>query len=1060
MDEIFKKFDNINSNNIYGLTDELKVLYIYNFFIKAKKNILILTSSLFEANKFYKKMKTYTNNVFFFPMDDFLTSVAVATSPEFKAQRLFTINSIKNLDKTIIITNLTGFLKFLPNKNVVDKAIIKLEESIVIKRKKLEETLVYFGYQKESLVTSTGEYSIRGFVIDVFPFNYDNPIRIEMFGDTIESLREFDNSSQLSIKKIDKAEILPFTEIISSNYSSICDYLKEPTVFKIDSELINNSYHYLQEEIFNYKLSNEIDKNHNYMFNMEDISINKIININNIGINDSSASVFNAQCIENFKGNLELLKEYVNSKINKYTINFFVINSNILEELKKIFNYDTKINFINKKINSGFIIDNNIYISENDIYESSKATEEYTLIKIGTKIKSFSDIIKGDYVVHRDHGIGVYGGVITLNANGFNKDYILINYSGNDKVYVPVEKISTIYKYSDKDSAKPKINKLGGTTWEKTKKIVKDKIADIYDELLRLYSERKKATVTPYISFPEEEIFSNDFEYTETSDQLKCIKEIDKDLKNNIPMDRLLCGDVGFGKTEVAFRSMFKTVMNGYQVAYLCPTTILSKQQYEVAIKRFKKFNLNISLLNRFTTAKETEKIMTNLKNGKVDIIFGTHRLLNKSIKYFDLGLLIIDEEQRFGVMQKEKIKEIKKNVNVLILSATPIPRTLKMSMSGLKDLSILDTPPQNRYPVQTYVLEENEVLIKNIIYKEMSRNGQVFLLYNNVKKIEAMHARINKLVPDARICFAHGQMNKSELEKIIEEFILYKYDVLICSTIIETGIDIPNVNSLIIIDAQNFGLSQLYQLRGRVGRSSKIGYSYLMYNKNKVLTENAIKRLKAIKEFTELGSGYKIALRDLSIRGAGDLLGREQAGFIDSVGFNLYTQMIKEVMSEIKGEEVKSDDDKQPLLTVDTHISPEYVSDENIRIEIHNLINKIEDFKSLNEIRSEIEDRFGTIDEKIEIYMYEEWFEKLTEKLKISKLIQNKDKIEIFLPSNLSSKINGEKLFLQTYSINENFKLRYQMNSIIISLKINNPNKHFIYDLVDLLLAIESQVV
>lgn len=1059
MDEILKKLNNINFNNIYGLTDELKVLYIYNYYNNTNDNLLIITSSLFEANKFYKKMKTYINNVFFFPMDDFLTSVAVATSPEFKAQRLFTINNINKTKKSVIVTNLTGFLKFLPNKNILDKAIINLENNKIIKRDKFEDTLNQFGYQKESLVTSTGEYSIRGFIIDIFPFNYDNPIRIEMFGDKIESLREFDNNSQLSIKQINNVEILPFTEILSSNFFSIYDYLKEPTVFKIDSELINNSYKHLQEEIFNYKLSNNVDENHKYMFNMEEINIKNIININNIGNNDSSIFDFKTQSIENFKGNLNLLKDFIISKLNNFNIVFMINNQKLLNELKIMFNFDkqNKIKFINEYINEGFIIDNNIYISENDIYENSKTVDEQTMIKIGTKIKSFSDILKGDYVVHRDHGIGIYGGVITLNTNGFNKDYILINYLGNDKVYVPVEKISTIYKYSDKDSVKPKINKLGGTTWEKTKKNVKEKIADIYEELLSLYTERKKVTVTPYVSFPEEEMFSKDFEYTETLDQIKCIKEIDNDLKKTTPMDRLLCGDVGFGKTEVAFRSVFKTVMNGFQVAYLCPTTILSKQQYEVAIKRFKKFNLNIALLNRFTTKKATEDIIKNLKNGKIDIIFGTHRLLNKNIKYFDLGLLIIDEEQRFGVMQKEKIKEIKKNVNVLVLSATPIPRTLKMSMSGLKDLSILDTPPQDRYPVQTYVLEESDILIKDIIYKEMSRNGQVFLLYNNVKKIDEMYSKIKRLVPDAKVCYAHGQMNKLELEKKIEDFILYKFDVLICSTIIETGIDIPNVNSLIIIDAQNFGLSQLYQLRGRVGRSNKIGYSYLMYNKNKILTENAIKRLKAIKEFTELGSGYKIALRDLSIRGAGDLLGREQAGFIDSVGFNLYTQMIKEVMSEIKGEEVISIEDKQPLLTVDTHISPEYVSDENIRIEIHNMINKIEDLKSLKEIKSEIEDRFGSIDKKIEIYMYEEWFEKLTQKLKITKVLQTKDKIEIYLPQILSSKINGEKLFLQTYSINENFKLRYQMNSIIISLKTNNSNKHYIYDLVDLLLAIES---
>ncbi|MDD2409413.1 MAG: transcription-repair coupling factor [Bacilli bacterium] len=1067
MEDIFNNFKNNDVNNVCGLTDELNTLYILKYYKKNNQNILILTSSVYEANKYYKKMKTYTENVFFFPMDDFLTSVAVSISPEFKAQRLQTINNIKYNKPCIVITNLMGFLKYIPNKNIVDKSIINLKETMIIKRNELIEALDYIGYEKESLVTSTGEYSVRGFVIDIFPFNYDYPIRIEFFGDEIESIRQFDYDTQLSTKKINKIKILPYKEIISKDYSSIYDYLDEPIVFKIDNELINSSYKHLQEVIFDYKDCNNIDSNYKYMFYLNDIFVKKTICMNNIGLNEKNSITYSSQAIENFNGNIKLLKDFVMSKINKYTIIFMATNEKTIIDLIKWFDTNVnldkilvnKINIIKQDINEGFIIDNKIYISENDIIKKNKLDKKQNIIKIGTKIKSFSDLVKGDYVVHRDHGIGIYDGVITLEVIGYKKDYLLIKYQGNDKVYVPVEKINTIYKYSDCDGIKPKINMLGSPTWEKTKRNVKEKITDIYDELLKLYTNHIKETVTPYLCFPEEIAFSKEFEYIETIDQIKCINEIDEDLSKDIPMDRLLCGDVGFGKTEVAFRSMFKTVMNGFQVAYLCPTTILSKQQHEVAIKRFAKFNLNIKLLNRFTNKKESENIFTDLKNGKIDIIFGTHRLLNKNIIYYDLGLLIIDEEQRFGVMQKEKIKAIKKNVNVLTLSATPIPRTLKMSMSGLKDLSILDTPPKDRYPVQTYVLEENDILIKDIIYKEISRNGQVFLLYNNVKKIEDMYFRIKELIPDAKINFAHGQMKKIQLETIIEDFVMYKFDVLICSTIIETGIDIQNVNSLIVIDAQNFGLSQLYQLRGRVGRSNKIGYCYLMYNKNKVLNETAIKRLKAIKEFTELGSGYKIALRDLSIRGAGDLLGREQAGFIDSVGFNLYTQMIKEVVAEIKGKEIINQEEKPPLLTVDTHISPDYVADENIRIEIHNLINKIEDLKSLKEVKSEIEDRFGTIDNKIEIYMYEEWFEKLTQKLNIKKLVQTKEKIEIYLPQDLSSKINGEKLFLQTYNINENFKLKYQRNSIIISLKINNKNHHFIYDLVPLLLAINTHI-
>ena len=577
--------------------------------------------------------------------------------------------------------------------------------------------------------------------------------------------------------------------------------------------------------------------------------------------------------------------------------------------------------------------------------------------------------------------------------------------------------------------------------------------------MLKLYAERSKLKSPKYIQYPEDLIFADKFEYTETRDQLRCIDDILNDLKSDKPMDRLLCGDVGFGKTEVAFRAIFNTIMNGYQVAYLCPTTILSKQQYSNALKRFKDFPINIAITNRFTTAKEFNKIVNDLKEGKIDLIFGTHKLFNEKIEYKKLGLLVVDEEQRFGVTQKEKIKEISKNVNVLTLSATPIPRTLKMAMSGLKDLSILDTAPEDRYPVQTYVVEQNNELIKEAIYKELSRNGQVFYLYNNVSKIEQEASKLSKLVPDAKICYAHGQMSKQELEKIIEDFIDKKYDILVCTTIIETGIDISNVNTLIIIDAQNYGLSQLYQLRGRVGRTNKIAYAYLTYNNSKILNEIAVKRLNAIKEFTELGSGYKIAMRDLSIRGAGDLLGSEQAGFIDSVGIELYTKMIEETLNEIKGIPKGEDESDTSLIDIDTHIDETYVSDESVRIEIHQLINSIKDYTTLTKIKAEIEDRFGKINDKLEIYMYEEWFEKLAFKLKIKNIIQTKTYIEFSLPEDISSKINGEKLFLKLYNINPKFKLKYMAKRIIINLPIINLEKHYIYYLVDLLQEIISDM-
>jgi len=524
-------------------------------------------------------------------------------------------------------------------------------------------------------------------------------------------------------------------------------------------------------------------------------------------------------------------------------------------------------------------------------------------------------------------------------------------------------------------------------------------------------------------------------------------------------MDRLLCGDVGFGKTEVAFRAMFKAVANNKQVFYLCPTTILSKQQYTSALSRFKDYPVNIALLNRFTTTKDTKKILQDLSAGKVDIVFGTHRLLSDDVKFKKLGLLIVDEEQRFGVTHKEKIKKYKTDVNVLTLSATPIPRTLKMAMSGLRDLSVIDTAPVNRYPIQTYVLEEQDLIIKDAIYKELSRKGQIFVLFNNIEQLTSVEHKLKSLVPEARIISAHGRMTKQELENIMQDFIDYKYDILVCTTIIETGIDIPNANTLIIYNADHFGLAQLYQIRGRVGRSNKIAYAYLLYDKSKLLNEVAIKRLEAIKEFTELGSGYRIAMRDLSIRGAGDILGSEQAGFVDSVGINLYMQMIEEEMLRLKGEEVPKDESPTALINVSTHISDDYISDDEIKIEIHNKINEIDPEEKLNEVKEELEDRFGKVSEDIIIYMYEEWFEKLANSLNIKRITQTKNFIELELPEELSNNLKADKLFLESYNINSNLKFKYQNKRIKISLMLKQNDKHFLYTFVPLLELIKSEI-
>ena len=1074
MDFLNQFFKYENGLTVNGLTRELNIFYVLNKFNNDSKNILILTNTLYEANTYYDNLKRYTDKVYLFPMDDFLTSVAVAISPDLKVKRIETLTNISNGEKCIVVTNLMGYLRYLPDKNNSFNLEYKIDLKSNITRQDVLDLLDKYGYIRESLVTTTGEYAVRGYIIDVFIIDEEHPIRIEFFGDEIDSIRYFDENTQLSINSIEDILIKPYTEVVSDKYNSLVDYLNDPYLFIVNRDQVEISYNKLLDDIFEY--NKNIDSDKKYMYEKEEISYNYVIYLNTVSDNDYGKSInYSSQEIENFNSNFELLGTYCGKNIKSGKSIVIALNNEkqfrSLEPFLPSYHFvkkdkiiDKEINIIYKDINQGFVFENYIVIGARDIEKTKSAVINYkSAYRIGKKIKDFAQIETGDYVVHSQHGVGIYNGVITLTKNGMKKDYLQIIYQGNDKVYIPVEKISTIFKYVGKEGSVPKLDRLNSTSWIKKKREIRNKIKDISGDLIKLYAARSQIKGTPYKDYAEEAVFGSEFVYTETEDQIKAIEDISKDLDSPVPMDRLLCGDVGFGKTEVAFRAMFKTIVNNKQVFYLCPTTILSKQQYENALDRFKNYPIEIALLNRFTTYKETNRILEGLKKGTIDLVFGTHRLLSNDVEFNKLGLLIVDEEQRFGVTHKEKIKEYKKDVNVLTLSATPIPRTLKMALSGLRDLSIIDTPPVDRYPVQTYVIQENDLLIKDAIYKELSRNGQIFILYNKVASIESKMDEIHKLVPEAKITIAHGQMSKQELERVMEQFVNYEYDILLCTTIIETGIDISNVNTLIIYDADSFGLSQLYQIRGRVGRSNRIAYAYLMYDKNKMLNDLAVKRLQAIKEFTELGSGYRIAMRDLSIRGAGDLLGSEQAGFVDTVGIDMYMQLLEEEMRRINGEEIEEESETQTsnksLIDVETHISDQYVSDEDIKIEIHKKINEIDGYNKLIKVKSELEDRFGKISNELEIYMYEEWFEKQASELHIENVRQTDKEIEVDLPRELSSKINGEKFFIKAYNINPRFRLRYQFNQITIALYLMNQKKHFLYYLVPLLEEVKEEI-
>ena len=1065
-DDVMNIFSNIiktyNENNIglKGMNLGFFSLYLNKLLKETDNGIIVVTPTIYEANKLYQNFSD-TKDVFLYETDDVLTSLATSKSPELKVEKLNILKESLNNNKKIIITDINGYLKKLPSINDFKNNIIKLKIGIDINLKNIVDNLYEIGYEKETLVTKPGEFGVRGFILDIFPLNEENPIRIEFFGDTIESIRYFEVESQKSLENIDEIEIYSISKT-SEKYSSLYEYLNNPLVIFKDYSQIKISYERMMNDIFELNIENPLydindidEKKINYYFDLDDDTslAKKVVN-------------FNIKNVEKFNSNIEIINKYLEEslKFNKTVIiclstinvNNFIEILNIPYLLTDIVNIkENNINIVKYDLKEGFILDNYIFISEYELYNKKKETKRRKFnFNFATRIKDLNKLEIGDYVVHDSHGIGVYNGIKTLSKNNMLQDYIEVLYADNDKLYIPASKIELISKYTGKEGYAPKINSLNSVAWEKTKQRVKEKIRYEASRLLKVQAERSLKKGFPFSKDSEmQTLFENEFIYELTQDQIKAINEIKKDMESDLPMDRILCGDVGYGKTEVAFRAAFKAIYDSKQVLYLCPTTLLSKQQYESALERFKNYPVKIGLLNRFTSKKEEIKILKELEEGNIDFVIGTHRLLSDDIKPKDLGLLIIDEEQRFGVAHKEKLKEFKSNIDILTLTATPIPRTMQMAMVGLRNLSLIETPPKNRHAVLTYVLEENNKIIKDIIYKEMSREGQVFILYNKVETIERKVKELQLLVPDARIIYAHGKLPKNELEDIMNKFINKEYDCLVCTTIIETGIDIPNANSLIIYDASNFGLSQLYQIRGRVGRSERTAYAYLMYNKNKTLTETAIKRLKVIKEFTELGSGFNIAARDLSIRGAGDILGAEQAGFIDAVGIELYMKMLNNEIKILKGEKIEEEKIKQtPLIEVNNHIDNNYVSEEELKLTIHKMINNITNIDSYNDVKKELEDRFGRLDNNMIIYMNEELFESYLRNLEGKILINNDLFIEIVFSKEISEKIDYEDLIVTSLNISKDIIFSYKDNKLHIKLKKYNNDKSYIITLNNLL--------
>ena len=1052
-----------------------------------KEPIVLLTSNLYKAQLIYDFLLTYLNQreVLLFPGDELIRAETVAESKELLSARVYTLNQLKYDQHKIIITNIAGICRFLPQKQIFFDNNIELRVGDTVDIDSLKRKLVNSGYSRVSKVNQSLQFAIRGDIIDIYSINLDNPIRIELFGEEIDSIRLFDIATQVSSKKIDEVEIIPARDFIltdeeikqasekiyaqlekdqkvldyptferlknsidndlidilegtstsrsykyfsflTNSYSSLLNYLDEPTLVYVDEDALDNadkmlqdeSFHLLEEMFEEGKIISHLEmyrELNNVVFNSKCHTIKT-----SLFLKHNSDITFNCKPVP-YTTNKEtdavnIIHNYLN---DGYLVQICLHSSeqlNLLSELlykEKIFmkvvtNFDLPekgtVNVLLTNMPRGFILPEEKYVvltSAELFNEKIKTSRFDTRFKKGTIIKNFEELEPGDYIVHEYHGIGQFLELQTLEIDGMHRDYLKCAYSGNEILYVPLTQFQLVRKYQGKEGVSPRLSHLHGKDWENTKKKIKEKINDLANRLFNLYVERSKQIGFP---FQKDDVFQKEFEdrceFTLTDDQQKAVDDIKVDMESNHPMDRLLCGDVGFGKTEVAFRAIFKAISSGKQVAMLCPTTLLARQHFERAVERFKGFDIKIAVFSRLISQKEQKMYMQGLKDGTIHLAIGTHRLLSEKIAFKDLGLLVIDEEQRFGVEQKEKLKELKRNVDVLSLSATPIPRTLQMSLLGVRSLSQIQTAPVDRMPIQTYVIPYKFEICKELIERELGRGGQVFYMHNNISTLYMCANKLQKALPDISIGVVHGQMDRDDLEEIMMNYYNGLIDVLVCTSIIENGIDIPNANTIIVEDSERYGLSQLYQIKGRVGRSDRIAYAYLMFSEHKVMNEKVQKRLRAIQDFTELGSGYRIAQRDLMIRGAGDILGPEQAGYIDSIGLDLYLKLLNEAVQEkVEGKaKIENEIDVSKLtIKLDAYIPDEYANDPD-KIELYQEIISASSVDSLLSLKRKVEDVYGKLPESVELVFTKRSIELLIKESNVLKVDDSYRTIEITL--------------------------------------------------------------
>ncbi len=1053
--------------NISGLAFVAKSQLISATYEEKRKPICILTYNEIQAKQMFKNLNFFLDKVYHFPKKEIGTYDYIAESNEIKYERIDILNKIYQKKVNVIVTTIEAVMQQMISKETLYQNILKLNVGDSKSHTELKQTLINMGYKRVDLIENRGEFSIRGDIIDI-GIKENEGIRIELWGDDIDSIRKFKISSQRSTDMLKNVEIYPAIEdILQDSAENVCNRIEKfkNNYLLEDLEIIKegdytskidkyfNEFYTIQNNILNYIEDYQIFMDEPEKVNQRILSIqnenNNLIksligkekfvpeileNINNFKLDiknvvnlkeqDTLKNDFNTKEVNLFKGDIKNLEIGVSEAIkNKKRIIILAGDKENANKIKKAVNQnlivtDSLDNIILKPgeaiistgaLSNGFEDTDTklLVISSDEFFHKTKKYKKVSdTFKSGEKIV-FADLKVGDYIVHKNHGIGIFTGINTIKVDGITKDYIQLKYKDGDVLYVPTEDLDNVRKYIGSEGSL-QLNKLGTKEWEKTKAKVKGNLRAVAKELIELYARRENAKGFAFTKDGDFQIqFEESFPYKETDDQLRCIEEVKKDMENIKPMDRLLCGDVGYGKTEVAIRAAFKAVVDGKQVAYLTPTTILANQQYQEFKERMKEYPITVELLNRFKTKKEQTEIVRKLKTGEVDIVIGTHRILSDDIQFKDLGLLIIDEEHRFGVKAKEKIKQYKNTIDVLTMTATPIPRTLQMSIVGIRDMSVIYEPPQNRKPIQTYVLEYDEEVIKEAITKELERGGQIFYIYNIVDSISSKANMLQKLVPEAKISYAHGRMSGREIEDIMQDFIEKKTNVLVCTTILESGIDIPNANTIIVENADKFGLAQLYQIRGRVGRSDRQAYAYITYKRDKMISEDGVQRLKAIKEFTEFGSGFKIATRDLQIRGAGSIFGEIQHGHIEQIGYDMYSKLLNEVVKEMKGEKVEEEHEVTIDINISSYIPEEYIENSSQKIEIYQDIANAKNEEDIQNIIDEIIDRYGEMPEEVNNLIEIARIKNMCKKANIVKLQQKPNGMIIYFKDITEESIN-----------------------------------------------------